>query len=281
MTHLALFIQDVYPQQAYYSISSRVEPLPGSAPRTRRWHFISSPHTRNSDVSFASSKSRVTRTGLPPPRHRRKPADEARPACPAGEHAWKTCMRMHYRGASPVASRRGLVSGSEHVFFCRYNLRHSTDRWGFSDAERVVAAPLGLVRKFCHRGASEAGGYRGEAVQVCRGLGCPRRRIADANMSSASLPAGAAYAQRWVLCTKSCSRAWCASFYTFPVLRSQTHQCPHAVIHRVRGVHFIAPLAPHEVVRSEEMSNARSSLGYSAIDVKRFCAVVAIANAES
>lgn len=38
----------------------------------------------------------------------------------------------------------------------------------------------------------------------------------------------------------------------------------------VCGIHFLAPLAPPEVMRCEETSNARSSLGYSAIDVKRF-----------
>jgi hypothetical protein len=38
----------------------------------------------------------------------------------------------------------------------------------------------------------------------------------------------------------------------------------------VRGIHHATPLVSPKVMRSEETSNARSSLGYSAIDVKRF-----------
>lgn len=60
------------------------------------------------------------------------------------------------------------------------------------------------------------------------------------------------------------------SLYTFPAERSQARQFRKRKFAEILGIHFMAPLAPPKVMRSEETSNARSSLGYSAVDVKRF-----------
>lgn len=69
----------------------------------------------------------------------------------------------------------------------------------------------------------------------------------------------------WMMCMKSCSRA-CFALYTVSQLCGRR---PYAVIRRKGGIHFVATLAPPKVMRSEETSNARSSLGCSVIDVKR------------
>ena len=68
-----------------------------------------------------------------------------------------------------------------------------------------------------------------------------------------------------------------ASVYTFPAQRSWARLLRKRQFVQASGIHFRASLAPPEVMRSKKTPNARSSLGCSAIDVKRFCAGFAFA----